>query len=198
MNYFIFIFLTFTALSSYGMDNLLYYVGYTSTATHNLYVAASNDDVSAAQDALKAGARVNARDEDYETPLHVAATNGHHCMVSVLLLSDAFIDAQNKDGDTPLHLAARLGYTLLAESLIVAGANVYIKNKADKTVVDIDSNLKRRATGLTLKQEDNAKKKIAEREALTRLFARSPLIVPDVAPFIAQYVVEDPCYKFNQ
>lgn len=208
MKFYIFIFLTFSMVSSYAMDSLLYYVRYTSAATQELYKAAASNRRGSSMNiaaVLAAKARINARDKDYETPLHIAANNGVLENVRGLLVHGAQIDPQNNSRETPLHLAAKYKHTQVALHLIEQGADVYIKNKQGKTVVDIAPHLIRNATGLTLKEEDDLKSKKIDRkrEALRKHLIRYRLandepLPTDIVNLILQSVMSDPTYWFNQ
>ena len=55
---------------------------------------------------IKAGADIDARDEDGETPLHSAAESGNPEHIAVLVDAGADINAPDESGQTPLHAAA--------------------------------------------------------------------------------------------
>ena len=67
-----------------------------------------------AEEALRNGANVNAKDEDGRTALHLAAFNGHADIVEALLRHGADVNAKDKDGYTALHWAATLGHAEVA------------------------------------------------------------------------------------
>lgn len=62
---------------------------------------------------VKAGASVNAKGLDNETPLHDAAINGHYKLVKLLVEHGADIYAKNSKGKTPLDIALPSVATLL-------------------------------------------------------------------------------------
>lgn len=89
-----------------------------------MYTALSNEDVSAAQQAIEKGADPNA-DFAGETALHWAVENGHESLVRVLLEHGANPSPRSRFYlQTPLHIAADHGATRIAELLIEAGAEI--------------------------------------------------------------------------
>ena len=85
-------------------------------------------NVGAAKILLAAGASVEARGRDANTPLALASLNGHQEVVALLLESKA--DANSPTGPdgtesaaTPLHLAAFAGSSECLQLLLAAGAD---------------------------------------------------------------------------
>jgi ankyrin repeat protein len=74
------------------------------TSLHNK--AAWNGNTKLASSLLSRGARVNAKDEAGDTPLHLAAANGHVGVSSLFLNAHANVKDINEVLDTPLHLAS--------------------------------------------------------------------------------------------
>ncbi len=70
---------------------------------------------------LRAGAQVDAKDENNQTALFHAAIAGHIEIVSLLIAKGASIEACNVDNQTPLHAAASLGHIRIADLLLVKG-----------------------------------------------------------------------------
>jgi len=101
-----------------------------SAATHltcediPLCVAAHSADERKTKKLLAAGADVNQRDRDAQTPLHHAAYRGACRVTSLLLQAGAEVDPVCEDGRTPLHIAAWGGYIRVVEALVAAGADV--------------------------------------------------------------------------
>src|SRR5207244_1940763 len=73
---------------------------------------------------LDRGARVEARDNAGNTPLHEAVYEGREDVVRLLMARKADPDAANKVGATPLYLAAWTGRARLAALLLRHKANV--------------------------------------------------------------------------
>ena len=62
-------------------------------------------EVEIAEQLIKAGADVNAKNRDGSTPLHEAAFMGRSTMARILIQNGADMDAVNDDGQTPFNLA---------------------------------------------------------------------------------------------
>ena len=75
-----------------------------------LHEAASNGDADAVRTLVKAGADIDARNGDGQTPLFLAAYFGHADTVRALAAAGADIQARNGVGETPLHAAALVGH----------------------------------------------------------------------------------------
>ena len=72
-----------------------------------LHYAARFGDVDAVNEALAAGAEVNAVNKNGTTPLSLASAKGHEAVVGALLAAGAVVNATNNHGDTPLDIARR-------------------------------------------------------------------------------------------
>ncbi|KAK0626170.1 hypothetical protein B0T14DRAFT_423288, partial [Immersiella caudata] len=73
---------------------------------------------------LDAGATVDIKDDDSQTPLSWAAENGHEAVVRVLLDAGATVDIKDGYGRTPLWWAAGKGHEAVVRVLLDAGATV--------------------------------------------------------------------------
>jgi ankyrin repeat protein len=95
-----------------------------------LHTAAINGNLQIAAILIKAGARIDARDNLGNTPLIYAADHGHIEMAKLLIDVGAQVDADNKNGMTPLMVAAKDGEVEMVRILLTRGAN---PNKSDYT-----------------------------------------------------------------
>jgi chromosome segregation ATPase len=82
-------------------------------------------------------AKISARDERGEAPLHFACYFGHEEVVDLLCASGAYIDVQSDSLVTPLH-AATINRQLKCIALLVArGADLGMKDSNGKTAADL-------------------------------------------------------------
>lgn len=71
---------------------------------------------------IQAGADVNAKGLDNDTPLHDAAINGHLKLVRCLVERGADVHARNSRGKTPLEVAPALVAAVISNpELLVTG-----------------------------------------------------------------------------
>jgi ankyrin repeat protein len=104
-------------------------------ALEKLFRAAKENDVGLLQEAIGAGADVNAGDRHGYTALIWAAMEGHSGVVQALLDTEANVNAVNYYGKTPLILAAGNGHLEVVKVLIEAGADVNVRDKEGKTAL---------------------------------------------------------------
>ena len=84
--------------------------------------------------AIKAGADINARDKDGKTPLMYAAWNNQNPeVIKVLLEAGADVNARDKNGWTPLMYAAWNENPDVIKVLLEAGADVNARDKDGRT-----------------------------------------------------------------
>ena len=91
--------------------------------------------VAEVQTCLETGARVDARDNNGNTPLHwVVRAGSDLAIITVLLEAGARVSARDKQGDTPLHRAARSSSDpKIIEVLLEARADVNVWNEDGTT-----------------------------------------------------------------
>lgn len=89
-----------------------------------LIQAVKNNDSAKAQQLIKSGANVNAKDESGMTVLMYAVMAGDTNIVNALLEAKANVNAKNYVGVTPIIFAAMDGHTDITRSLIKAKADV--------------------------------------------------------------------------
>jgi ankyrin repeat protein len=93
-----------------------------------LHQAAARGDLSAVNQLLASGARVDAVTRiGSHTPLHVAATNGHALVVGRLLEAGADLNARTTTGATALHFAAAFGSSETITALLDRGADPNVR-----------------------------------------------------------------------
>ena len=95
--------------------------------TTRLHVAVSHDDLEAAQQLIRAGAKVDASTRYGVTPLYLACVNGNVAMIEALLRVGADPNSANPGGETALMTAARTGKVAAVKLLLDRGASVNAK-----------------------------------------------------------------------
>ena len=114
-------------------------------ADRALLNAAKAENIYDVKRHLAAGADVNVKDMNGNTPLHSAAEKGHKEIAELLiakglLFKGADVNAKNDGGITPLHGAAIGGQKEIAELLIAKGATVNAKANDGRTPLDWSAN----------------------------------------------------------
>lgn len=109
--------------------------------TIDLWEAVEIGDAVAIRRAGAAGADMNIRNDDGETPLHKAVLYDHLAhqvdVVDALLKGGCNKDATRNGGWTSLHLSAEHGHKECAELLVKAGADTTLKGGNGMTALDI-------------------------------------------------------------
>ncbi len=93
-------------------------------------------DLNAVKQALELGARADAVNCGWLTPLHKAASSGDAELVQVLIASGFNVNACDNDPEqkwTPLHYSAENGHTNIARALLHAGAEPNAKSWRERT-----------------------------------------------------------------
>ncbi|KAK6291225.1 hypothetical protein J4Q44_G00383790 [Coregonus suidteri] len=83
----------------------------------------------------KRGARVNAKDNKWLTPLHRAVASCSEEAVQVLLKHSTDVNARDKNWQTPLHIAAANKAVRCAEALVPLLSNVNVSDRAGRTAL---------------------------------------------------------------
>ncbi len=100
-----------------------------------LHRAAFDDDLPAAERAVRGGADVNGVNRYGMTPLSLACTNGNAAMVALLLKSGADANKPLPGGETPLMTCARTGKPAAVAALLAAKADVSAKESKGQTAI---------------------------------------------------------------
>ena len=90
----------------------------------NLVDAITGEDVEMVKELIQAGADIEGRDKDGETPLIWASSYGHLEIVQELIQAGADVNAKDNDACTPLIWASSRGHLAVVQELIKSGANV--------------------------------------------------------------------------
>ena len=98
-----------------------------------LFTAAATGNLVQARMLLKQGAKVDARDQHGDTPLHWAAGHGYPEMVKLLISKGADVNARDRHGQTPLFGADNAA---VARLLIAHGALVNTRDVIGQTPLD--------------------------------------------------------------
>ena len=102
-----------------------------------LHQAAKAGNLKGLEEALAAGADVNARDDKGWTPLMYVVDKGYVLLVEPLLTAKADPDVRAPDGATALFMAAAHGHSEIIEPLMKAGADPTIKGPKGKTATEV-------------------------------------------------------------
>lgn len=98
-----------------------------------VFLASLKGHPGIAEELIKSGVRIDAKDRRGRSPLHLAAQKGHKELVELLLRHGMDIISKDAVGMTPLHMAALCGRLDTAAFLIAKGANTKAKDFAGQT-----------------------------------------------------------------
>ncbi len=118
----------------------LLFVSSTVAFAGPLHEATRDGDLEQVRALIDAGADLDVRGDNGETPLNIAILEGQVLVASLLIDRGADIQARNKGGFTPLHAAAYANVVEIAEKLLSRGADVKDQmNKAGVTPLSVAS-----------------------------------------------------------
>jgi hypothetical protein len=106
-------------------------------STTALMFAAQDGHAGIVNDLLKAGAKLEARDNDGDTALMYAAIDNRVDVINILLNAGADVNARNNKGDTPLLAAVRRDRTETVRLLLAAGADASVKNQKGQSALSL-------------------------------------------------------------
>ncbi|KAL5502789.1 hypothetical protein EMCRGX_G009613 [Ephydatia muelleri] len=98
-----------------------------------LHCAAISENAEVVNALLKAGSKVDEKDETEKTPLHCAAISGNAEVVNALLKAGSKVDEKDETEKTPLHCAAISGNAEVVNALLKAGSKVDEKDESIPT-----------------------------------------------------------------
>lgn len=129
--------------------------GFRFSGTTPAFELASRWSDSIADALVRAGANLDAVDDNRWTILHYAAKYANLDAVEALLKRGLNPNAASKGGYTPLHAAMRAGFGVPADAvidkLVEAGSKLSARNKAGQTPVELlQSDLRRQFTALMM------------------------------------------------
>ena len=103
------------------------------TAQSNIYLAASDNDISAVTAYLDSGINVNELDSNGYSTLHAASSYNHFDLLQLLVSRGGNINLADNEGDTPLFVAETKEMCAL---LIELGADVNHRNQEGQTALE--------------------------------------------------------------
>lgn len=90
----------------------------------NIHLAAEMGSIRQIKRFLDKGIKVNAANEDGETPLHLAMFSMRKSVVEFLITNGALVNAKDNSGETPLHIAAHGNDVEMITILLKHGADI--------------------------------------------------------------------------
>ena len=77
---------------------------------------------------MEAGAQIDNKNEDEQTPLHIAAKNGKLKILKYILSKDRYsVNDEDFESQNALHLASQEGHDDIVMELVRAGADVHAR-----------------------------------------------------------------------
>ena len=94
-------------------------------------------NIKVAEQRLRHGADVNAKNDEGKTALNLACYYGYAAIAQLMLQHGADVNAADKDGWTPLHEACWLGYPDTVRLLLDSGADPDARNDEGEAPLDV-------------------------------------------------------------
>jgi ankyrin repeat protein len=153
----------------------------TLAGAYPVHLAAMNNNRDAMEHLRNAGAKLDAKDDDFGTPLHWAARFGHIRIMEYLLQHGVSANDTNIDLDTPVHVVLKNYNAFVSNSeekalynalslLLSYGGDLCIKNGKGKDATDLVkehlSQDKAKRIEFHLAADEYAKQTVSEREII--------------------------------
>ena len=99
---------------------------------YKVHAATSRGDIDIMRSLITAGAGVNRKTPDGDTPIHIAITRAHpYNRIQLLINSGANLNISDNQGNYPIHTAIETNeYLQYFQQLINYGANINVANNA--------------------------------------------------------------------
>ena len=97
--------------------------------TAAMFYAVAQNDETALEEAIYAGAKVDSRNGSGWTATHIAAKKGNVKLIRILAQAQADVDIPDDNGMTPLLVAAAEGCGMELLELLRCGANINAQNR---------------------------------------------------------------------
>ena len=86
---------------------------------------------------IKFGAQVDARTNNFRTPLHIASLRGNLNVIQTLVSNGADINAKDIESNTPCHFVSEYGHRLCLKYLLERNPYLFANNNEDKSAIDV-------------------------------------------------------------
>ena len=94
-----------------------------------IHVASSGGNLDIVMALIEAGAQIDNKNEDEQTPVHLAAKHGRLKVLKYILGHDRYsVNDEDFESQTALHLASSGGHDDIVQELIRAGADIHARN----------------------------------------------------------------------
>jgi ankyrin repeat protein len=103
-------------------------------------LAASEGHAPLIEILIKFGGQVDARTNNFRTPLHIACLRGNLSVLQALVQHGADINAKDIDGNTPCHFTSEYGHRYCLKFLLTKQPSLFSNNNEDKSAIDVAIN----------------------------------------------------------